>query len=115
MENYQDTLNQLDEESKLVMRIIGEKGISQSKDILMECVQQDQGLSNARLRSSLKFLKGLQILTEEELRVWAKISIFYFTPKGRKIYELLFDENLLCRKQKNCLQNIQASLMDMEF
>ena len=92
MENYQDTLNQLDEESKLVMRIIGEKGISQSKDILMECVQQDQGLSNARLRSSLKFLKGLQILTEEELRVWAKISIFYFTPKGRKIYELLFDE-----------------------
>lgn len=49
-------------------------------------------ITNGKTRSSLKFLVGCQILQEEKVKVKTTISFFYFSIKGSRIFEILFQE-----------------------
>ena len=92
LEDYDDTLKQLSDEDKMLIRIIGTKGYSLYSDIYTEISKEMPEITNGKTRSSLKFLVGCQILQEEKVKVKTTISFFYFSIKGSRIFEILFQE-----------------------
>ena len=75
MENYQDTLNQLDEESKLVMRIIGEKG---------GMCSAGSGFIQCKTTEFFKVFKRLTDLNGRRAEGLGKNLYFLFHTKGTK-------------------------------
>lgn len=93
LENYQDTIDQLDDISKLIMKIIGEKGYSKELIIRSEASKLNPMISETRLRSTFKYLKGFGIIEEEIISIKGKFFVCYFTSKGRQIYKAIFDNS----------------------
>lgn len=88
----------MDEIQKDVILLIGRDGISKVKEIEHHMTQKDIKVST--LRANIKSLVQAQLLTLESVSIPnAKISVYYLSPMGKRVFEYLFPDVTLIKSE----------------